>query len=52
MSEFLLTFLCYYLDVCEKLKILKSCRDLTINVNRSDYSLALEKLHPGTAGND
>ena len=28
------------------------CRDLPINVNRSDYSLALEKLHPGTTGND
>ena len=28
------------------------CRDLPTNVNRSDYSLALEKLHPGTAEND
>ena len=29
-----------------------SCRDLLININRSDYSFALEKLYPGTAGND
>ena len=28
------------------------CRDLSTNVNRSDYSLALEKLHLGMAGND
>ena len=25
---------------------------LPTNINRSDYSFALEKLHPGTAGND
>ena len=29
-----------------------SCRDQPTNINRSDYSFALEKLHPGTAGND
>ena len=28
------------------------CRDLPTNINRSDYLFALEKLHPGTAGND
>ena len=27
-------------------------RDRPTNVNRSDYSFALEKLHPGTVGND
>ena len=27
-------------------------RDLFTNINRSDYSHSLEKLHPGTAGND
>ena len=31
---------------------IKKCRDLPTNVNRSDYSFALEKLHPGTTGND
>ena len=36
------------LYVCEWLY----CRDLLTNLNRSDYSLALEKLHQGTAGND
>ena len=28
------------------------CRDLLTNINRSDYSHSLEKLHPGTVGND
>ena len=28
------------------------CCDLPTNINRSDYSFALEKLHPGTARND
>ena len=28
------------------------CCDLLRNINRSDYSLALEKLYPGTAGDD
>ena len=28
------------------------CRYLPTNINRSDYSFALEKLHPGMAGND
>ena len=29
-----------------------SGRDLLRNINRSDYSHSLEKLHPGAAGND
>ena len=33
-------------------KIKLTCRNQPTNVNRSDYSFALEKLHPGTAGND
>ena len=28
------------------------CRNLLTNINRSDYSLALEKLHLGMSGND
>ena len=32
--------------------ILCYCCDLPANINRSDYSFVLEKLHPGTAGND
>ena len=31
---------------------IQACRDLPTNKNRSDYSFALKKLHPGTAGND
>ena len=30
----------------------QACHDLFTNIIRSDFSLALEKLHPGTAGND
>ena len=36
----------------QSLVIKKICRDLPTNINRSDYSFALEKLHPGTAEND
>ena len=28
------------------------CSDLLTNINRSDYAISLEKLHPGTAEND
>ena len=35
-----------------KIRIIKSYRDLPTNINRLDYLFALEKLHPGTAGND
>ena len=34
-----------------RLKVNKCC-DLPTNINRSDYSFALEKLHPGMAGKD
>ena len=38
--------------IVRKRLVVQICHDQLTKINRSDYSFALEKLHPGTAGND
>ena len=39
-------------SVTQRAPSAETCRDLLTNINKSDYSFAQEKLHPGTAKND
>ena len=44
-------FIHIYIHICICI-YMYICRGLPTNINRSEYSFTLEKLHLGTAGND